>query len=825
MRDLTEKLRRLSEMTIPEVRFRAAQKIRIAREQWELSRPQVRSKGRPWFQYWDPERILEPGLHAALKRRSDAIALLPGYFQEQRPSRFFWGQASGEKIAAAHAQLLPHRAEQISHEADAICRHRFRIFGYPEIRCGEEIPWRRDLVNRIESGLEHYALIPYLDFNRVGDSKIVWELNRHQHFLTLCQAYLLTRCEEYAEECLKQWEHWEVHNPYLRGINWSSSLEVAFRSWSWLWVLHLLSGSRALTGRRIAGMTVGLARSAEFIAMNLSTYFSPNTHLLGEGFALFAIGILLPELAGSEKWYQLGRTILLQEMKHQVRDDGSHFEQSTYYHRYAVEFFLCAAILAERNGCSFPEFYMARLARMVEFLQALSLPGGRDAMIGDADGGRLIAFGTNDPNDWRPILSLAGLYFGRCDFLSNTSKDVLEPSLWILGPRVSAEVAKLEPVAPPETSRTFADAGLVAMRSDWSGQARVLVFDAGAQGVSVSAHGHADTLGFICSEGATNWLVDSGTYVYTASRSWRDFFRSTRAHNTVVVDGQDPSNAVNFFKWRALPSVTLERSVSTASLDYAVGSHDGYTRLASPVLHRRRVIFVKPEYWIITDELTGQGTHELEFLFHFAPGVTLAKHDDLWLASRGRQKLLLASAVPGVSFRLIVGQESPIQGWYSENYGHRQPAAVLSGCIQTTLPVRFDWLLMPAPWGTARLGSCEFGGLSWGVETELWSDFLFRGEPNSRTADGAIATDADLALVRRQKGGELSRISLVNGSWIEIAGARILEAEERVSELSVNWTAGSVSTQISPPTRFHLNPPFTKGALTSKQERALRVEN
>jgi hypothetical protein len=435
----TEKLRRLSEMSLPEIRFRAAKKMRVAWEQLQLV-----WDGKPrdgaWWQFWDVGKIADPALRAALEAGdySSATQLLPEYLAKRTHPSFYWDNEQRSGILNVFRNQFPGIAEQLRTESEALCCHRFRIFAYPEVRCGAQIPWRSDLVHGVESGLTHCELVPYLDFTQVGDSKVVWEPNRHQHLLTLCRSYLLEKDERYAEECLLQWEHWMSDNPYLRGINWASSLEVAFRSWSWLWLLWLLSESRALNGERLGRITAGLALSATFIANNLSTYFSPNTHLLGEGFALFAIGLLLPELAGSDAWRDLGRNILFEQMRKQVREDGSHFEQSTYYHAYAAEFFLYAAILGDRNDCSFPQEYRDRLEKMLEYLMHTALPSGAQPSLGDSDGGRLLPLDRVESNDHRPILSSGAIYFQRGDFRKAAGR-FHEQTLWLFGPEAFSE--------------------------------------------------------------------------------------------------------------------------------------------------------------------------------------------------------------------------------------------------------------------------------------------------------------------------------------------------------------------------------------------------
>ena len=78
-----------------------------------------------------------------------------------------------------------------------------------------------------------------LDFDAAGDHKIVWELNRHQHWILLAQAWLLTGRSEYLDEVWREFESWIRENPFQCGMNWTSALEVAFRALSWIWVYHL----------------------------------------------------------------------------------------------------------------------------------------------------------------------------------------------------------------------------------------------------------------------------------------------------------------------------------------------------------------------------------------------------------------------------------------------------------------------------------------------------------------------------------------------------------------------------------------------------------
>lgn len=801
MTAFAEKLRRVRDMDWQEIRFRAGQKIRVARERWALMANGASSPA-AWWQVWQPGRVADRRLAQALEagHNEDAATLLPGYFAARAKPHFFFNGRDRNAIAQLYPRFFPGRAEEIRVAAESLCAHRFTIFAYPEIDAGRTIRWRRDWVHGIESGSEHWSRIAYLDFAQVGDSKIVWEPNRHQHFFTLGQAWILTGDERYAEECLAQLDDWLRANPYPHGINWASSLEAAFRAWSWLWALHLLSGSRALTGACLGAITAGLAQHARYIAENLSTYFSPNTHLLGEGFALFAIGLLLPELKDAPAWRDTGRAIVLQQMERQVRPGGAHIEQSSSYHRYALEFFLCAALLAERNGCAFPVSYERGLHAMLEFSLETAWPSGRQPMTGDADGGQVLRLAPRTPNDHRPLLGVAAAWRGNAEFARAAGRPT-EEALWILGPAAAEQFATTSPGELPAYSSVFRSSGLVVQRSGSGPRARCLLFDAGPQGMDICAHGHCDALQIVCSADGVEWLIDPGTFVYTSSREWRDFFRSTRAHSTVTVDGRDQADPVDFFKWRSIPEVRLERAWMLQGIDASIASHNGYARLPGGVIHRRAVVFIKPNYWLVCDTIDGSGAHELEFFFHFAPGISLSLIEGGALAAKGAERFLIKSCAAGATLRILEGSESPIQGWFSEDYGHRVAAPVLATQMKTSLPGRALWLLWPSPAGEARVRAADepgASGLQAAMETQAWTDHLSMRASEDATDGRGLSTDADLAFLRQDAAGRPMRFALAGGCCADFGGQPFVRAESWLDALEVNFSDDTLDVKMRP---------------------------
>src|SRR6266568_1854976 len=159
--------------------------------------------------------------------------------------RFFFSPDSVSSLSDLLRKRLPQDAQAIVERAQRVCEHCFDLLGYENLNYGAVIDWHSDLVHKKRAPLKPWFQVPYLEFDEVGDSKVTWELNRHQHFVTLAKAYRLTGEDRFARELFDQWRHWHAENPYPIGINWASSLEVAFRSLSWIWTYFLLGDCSA----------------------------------------------------------------------------------------------------------------------------------------------------------------------------------------------------------------------------------------------------------------------------------------------------------------------------------------------------------------------------------------------------------------------------------------------------------------------------------------------------------------------------------------------------------------------------------------------------
>jgi heparinase II/III-like protein len=593
---------------------------------------------------------------------------------------------------------MPAWREGIISTADAICRGRFGLLGYRNLDFGNPVDWHLDPIAGRRAPLVHWSRLDPLDPAVVGDSKVVWELNRHQWLLQLGQAYRATGDEGYAEVFARSVREWIRANPTGMGINWASSLEVAFRLIAWCWALALFAGSPALSAEMRAMLLAGIGAHARHIERYLSHYFAPNTHLTGEALGLLYAGVLFPELRRARQWQALGTRILVAQCERQIFADGVYFEQSTCYQRYTAEIYLHFLILAARNGIAVPDAVADRLQRLLDFLVAVRRPDGSMPMIGDADGGWLLPLTPRAAEDLRGVMGVAAAFFARSDYAWAADGPAPEVQ-WLLGVEGQKAFEALTP-APPRTtpSRLFPDGGYAVMQTGWERDAHQLVLSAGRLGgTSRGAHGHADLLGLQCAVFGEPFIIDPGTDGYTRHPEWRDFFRGTAAHSTLRVDGQPQATPAGPFKWASRPRARLRRWLSTETLDLADAEHEAYHHLPDPVTHRRRVIFLKPRYWVVVDDLAGREEHRVEIQFQFAP-MTVTVDANLWARAcgrRGRGLLMRPFSTATLAAEVCAGGLAPLRGWVSPDYGRRQPAPILTYSAVVRLPWRVVTLLLP----------------------------------------------------------------------------------------------------------------------------------
>ncbi|HEV8426360.1 MAG TPA: alginate lyase family protein [Pyrinomonadaceae bacterium] len=563
---------------------------------------------------------------------------LLAHFRGTRQVKLFdvFPSASSETIASANR---------------IVEEHCWPLLGFGERCFGKPIQWTRDPLSSYVWPLDYHRDIKLLRSDG-SDVRVLWELNRLGHFLTLANAYSLTKDERYATEFWAQLKSWIDQNPYGRGPNWNCAMEVALRAINLLAAFETFRHSPNLDAASLRSFLQLQQRNANYIERNLEfSYLSTSNHYLSDVIGLTWLGLMLPELADSETWCEFFGEEMLQEMEKQVLPDGADFEASTGYHRFVTELFLYTFWLSRSNGAKIEEKYWTKLKQMLLYTRAYLRPDGLAPLIGDTDSGQVLPFVRRRADDHAYLLEIGAVVFDN-------------PTL--------AETKRV-------SSQAFPQAGTYIMRDG----DLYLCFNASGAGINGrGSHGHNDALSIEVSAGGRAFIVDPGTYVYSADLAKRHEFRSTSYHSTVKVDGRE-QNTIDirtpFIIGNEANPKVLEWTTSD-DLDKVVAEHYGY----APLTHRRKVTFNKRErFWLVEDEFFGDGEHVFEVRFHFAPGLDVRAHEAAVEARDGNVGLIVSSLDSNVEPSL---ENRPV----SRDYGEMSEA--FSACWRISgRPGKLSW--------------------------------------------------------------------------------------------------------------------------------------
>lgn len=498
--------------------------------------------------------------------------------------------------------------------------HCWPLLGFGEKCFGKKIEWTRDPLSRYAWPLDYHRDLKL--FRADGsDVRVLWELNRLGHFITLARAYVSTKEERYYDEFAEQLGSWSEQNPYGRGPNWNCAMEVALRAMNLLASFEVFRHSPQLEPESLKLFLQLLQQHGNYIRRNLEfSYVATSNHYLSDVVGLLWLGLLMPELRDAEEWRAFGLDQMLREMQKQVFEDGADFESSTGYHRFVLELFLYSFLLCRANGIEIEARYWTRLHQMLIYLRSYLRPDGFATLIGDSDSGQVMPIRRRRADDHAYLLSIGAVVFNDPQ-LKLEGTEPPEELYYILGePGVTAfqELKSVNAV-----SKAFPQAGIYIMRD----ADLYLTFNASDAGIhGRGSHGHNDALSIEVAIGDQAYIVDPGTYVYSADLQKRHEFRSTSYHSTVRIDGVEQNstdlNMPFVIGNEARPRVLAWETSDV--FDKVVAEHYGYTRLPAPVTHRRSVTFNKRERaWLIEDEFLGDGEHVYEVRFHFAPGLEL----------------------------------------------------------------------------------------------------------------------------------------------------------------------------------------------------------
>lgn len=618
-------------------------------------------------------------------------------------------------------ELSPDGSKSGLNAADEIVDRVFRFVGCPPTKLGPQLRWNEDPHN--------YDQWPIA-------------LNRHFHWVTLGRAYAATKDEKYAREFVAQFRGWVGAGPIYIGPRWIEgpyfakdkaplSLDAGIRmAQTWWPAFYYFNGSLAFDVESQFLMLRSFREHAIYL-MDPRAYHAGNNWGAMETAGLLHLAIMLPEFKESAEWLKTARQRLIEMYKAQAYLDGAQIELTPGYHGVTLSNFLSAMEVTRRNGVSLPADFADGLERMFEYYMAIALPDGTSPALNDSGWGRV--------SSW--LVKGHELFPARRDFeyLATGGKRGMPPA---------------------KTSWALPYAGWYVMRTGWKEDDRYLLLEAGPYG---AAHQHEDKLSLVLHAGRKTILTEGGNYSYDTS-DWRRYVLSTRAHNTVMVDGLEQNRKTQRdtrVVWQPAPS----RWITNADFDYAEGVYDsGYgPENKVRVSHRRQVVFVKPDYWLVIDTMTPEdaAAHYYEAIFHL--DADEAKVDSgtksVTVEYDGHAFRILPLSTEGLEVEIVQGRKKPtVQGWLpTGRHNELRPIPTAVFRRSGSGPTVMAYALIPRrpgeSWevaGVRTLSSPAPGAMVAELQrSDDTADHLLRREPNARPVKvGPLETGSDVAVVR-----------------------------------------------------------------------------
>jgi uncharacterized heparinase superfamily protein len=523
-----------------------------------------------------------------------------------------------------------------------------------------------------------------IDWRAPGATRL-WRYNLHYFDYALDLALLAQRRNDGEAAALlgRLLGEWIEANPLGEGVGWHS-YPIARRIVNWIQAVSLASMETTFHGREAqVAWLKSLYQQARYLEDRLE-FDCLGNHLLADAKALAFAGIFFDDKA-AERWLDLGEKLLWSGLREQILEDGGHYERSPMYHAIVLQDYLEIVLAFQLNGKEVPKWARQRLLSMGDFLASITHPDGEIPLFGDSAIGIARA-----PKD---ILAAAEVLLD-----SRGRWPDANPAGYCALIAPQAFNSAKTTTSPQKKGDVWPATGYVALRG--SGPGDRMIVDVKPVGPDhVPAHGHCSLFSYELSLAGERMVVDSGVDEYEPG-PWREYWRSTRAHNTVLVDGREQSEIWASFRvgrrCQVLDAICMRQDSSALF----VGTHDGFAQQATPIFHRRFIAMLEGAVWLVLDEITGQGRHTIESLVHLHPEAACDVQDaytEIVLRSLTIRFYPYAGSPDGATkVSCVRGEDAPIQGWYAPHFGERLPNSVLHFSCDAMLPAKVGYLIAPS---------------------------------------------------------------------------------------------------------------------------------
>lgn len=441
---------------------------------------------------------------------------------------------------------------------------------------------------------KYYTDYVLIDLNNQADVKVPWEISRGHQLLVIAQAYIFTNDKKYSDEVQNQILSWIAGNPLMRSINWTCSMEVAIRAVNWMYALLMIKDE--VKEEDAVKIENSLYDHGFFIINNLEKHgrYSAN-HYFSDVVGLLFLGQLFHSTSTGKQWYDFALQEFYYEIRTQFLPSGFHYERSVSYHRLMTELMVYTLAMLRNIGEVIPADIAYREKQVLKTIENYIKPSGLAPAIGDEDNGRFLPFIPHAFHDHKYVLD----YAKEKGIIAETDTCL---ALW--------EDVGMAVVKKNGNYLFLNNAGL-------SGYPSV--------GKNGGGHTHCDLLSFEMATKQGDVIIDPGTYTYTSNAKKRNEYRSTRKHNTIMVDSIDQYDIDERNMFR-MCNTSIPGKVYGCENDEKTIIGGSYIRkIDDKELYHKRLLELSESYLELLDEITLSGTHKANSYFHLAEDCSVEK--------------------------------------------------------------------------------------------------------------------------------------------------------------------------------------------------------
>ncbi|MDO5424670.1 MAG: heparinase II/III family protein [Eubacteriales bacterium] len=518
------------------------------------------------------------------------------YFARQadRRPKELW-QWCGDYVKAS----WPEETKQRLRIAGEVCRQTF-VF---------DLPW--DMERTYEpvtySGNIDWEKPPFFD------PEFVYQLNRHRYFMCLGQAYQLTGDEAYAKafvHLLKDWISTQKLCREREGTSWRT-IEAGIRGETWTKAISYFEESPELTDEVVELFEESLRVHGEYLLGAYTPFKVSSNWGVLENCGLYLIGSALDE----ERFREAALARLKEEAHTQIMGDGVQWEQSPMYHNEVLHCFMEVMHRIQAEKREVPAFLEETVRKMALANLAWKKPNHCQFAMGDSD-----------ETDLRDQLTHSAFLLKDETLKFGAYPNLDYEGAWDFGREGAQAYEKLGVCKPEQTDWFLNESGNAYLRSDWGEEGDLLHFRAGSLG---GGHGHFDKLHVDLVLDGEDVLVDGGRYQYVFHEK-RKGLKSSRAHNTVLVDRKDYTECLD--SWTVTGTMPeIRQNVCTAG-DYCMvqAGHLGYLQRGTDVYCHRKVLRLAKGLYLLADLFHSGSRHRFSEQFHFSPEGRLEGSGNVW---------------------------------------------------------------------------------------------------------------------------------------------------------------------------------------------------